>query len=68
MATCSWTRVLVVAAGLGMLVAWLSGSDALGWIAAVIGAAGAMAFERWSATHGGAACAVPNATRRREEP
>ena len=59
--------MLVVAAGLGLLVAWLSGSDPLGWIAAGVGAMGAIAFERWSAGHGGAACAVPTVPHRTEE-
>jgi hypothetical protein len=57
--TCSWSRVLIAGAGIGMAAAWITGSDAYGWVASSIGILGTVVYERRSGTRRGATCALP---------
>ena len=61
--TCGLTRVLVVAAGSGMLVASLTHADPVGWAAAIVAGAAMLAFERRAVDRGAASCSVPATSR-----
>ncbi|MEZ5138603.1 MAG: hypothetical protein R2711_07480 [Acidimicrobiales bacterium] len=57
---CGWTSVLVPTFFAGFAVASLAGSDAIGWVAAIVVAVAVAAFQARSATR--ASCALPPAS------
>lgn len=57
--TCSATRLVIIAWAVGLLVATISGSDAVGWLAAGVAVAIAVAIGRWVPGRlGASSCAV----------
>lgn len=54
--TCGVTRVLVVAAGAGMLVASVTGVEGAGWITAAVAGLVVLGLERRAARRGRGTC------------
>ncbi len=61
--TCAATRLIIVAFAVGLLVSTISGSDAIGWMAAGIAVAIAIGVGRLAPNRfGGSTCPVPQRT------
>ena len=57
--TCSAARLLIVAWAVGLLTTTISGSEVVGWVAAGVAVAMAVAIERWKpGRFGASSCAV----------
>ena len=56
---CSASRYLLIAFGVGSLTASFAGSEAIGWVAAIVAVLGFIALERRFPARFGGTCALP---------
>ena len=56
---CSASRYLLIVFGVGSLTASFAGSEAIGWVAAVVAVLGFVALERRFPARFGGSCALP---------
>lgn len=56
---CSASRYLLIAFGVGSLTASFAGSEAIGWVAAIVAVLAFMALERRFPARFGGTCALP---------